>query len=51
MRRPAHIRPIFGEYYCDPKTTERLGGLLADVRDTEDGAARRYWIELSGPST
>ncbi len=33
------------------KTTERLGGLLADVRDTEDGAARRYWIELSGSST
>ena len=33
------------------KTTERLGGLLEDVRDTEDGAARRYWIELSGPST
>jgi len=33
------------------KTTERLGGLLEDVRDTEDGAARRYWIEFSGPST
>jgi len=30
------------------KTTERLGGVLEDLRDTADGAARRYWI---APST
>jgi len=33
------------------KTTERLGGLIEDVRNTDDAAARRYWVELSGPST
>jgi len=26
MSRPAHIRPIFGEYYCDPQTTEPRPG-------------------------
>jgi len=22
MSRPAHIRPIFGEYYCDPSLVD-----------------------------
>ena len=29
------------------KTIERCGGLLEDVRDTDLGLARRYWIELN----
>jgi len=33
------------------KTTDRLGGVLEDLRDTADGAARRYWIELGATST
>ncbi|RQX06670.1 GNAT family N-acetyltransferase [Micromonospora arida] len=28
------------------KTIERLGGVLEDIRDTELGPARRYWITL-----
>ncbi|WP_327031449.1 GNAT family N-acetyltransferase [Micromonospora ureilytica] len=28
------------------KTIERLGGVLEDIRDTELGLARRYWITL-----
>jgi predicted acetyltransferase len=28
------------------KTIERLGGVLEDVRDTEHGPARRYWIKI-----
>lgn len=30
------------------RTIERNGGELADVRDTEIGRLRRYWIELPG---
>lgn len=33
------------------KTIERNGGVLAEIRDTEHGPARRYWIELGEPST
>lgn len=29
------------------RTIERHGGVLEDVRQTEQGLARRYWIELS----
>ena len=28
------------------KTIERHGGVLEDVRDTEHGTVRRYWIEI-----
>jgi predicted acetyltransferase len=28
------------------KTIERCGGVFEDIRDTEFGPARRYWIEL-----
>jgi predicted acetyltransferase len=28
------------------RTIERQGGVLEDVRDTELGRARRYWITL-----
>ena len=28
------------------KTIERRGGVLEDIRDTNFGPARRYWIEL-----
>lgn len=28
------------------KTTERYGGVLADVRNTQHGATRRYWIAI-----
>jgi predicted acetyltransferase len=28
------------------KTIERHGGVLEDVRDTELGAVRRYWIKI-----
>jgi predicted acetyltransferase len=28
------------------KTIERHGGVLEDVRDTELGTARRYWIKI-----
>ncbi|WP_433269829.1 GNAT family N-acetyltransferase [Micromonospora vinacea] len=28
------------------RTIERLGGVLEDIRDTELGPARRYWITL-----
>ncbi|WP_231925194.1 GNAT family N-acetyltransferase [Micromonospora purpureochromogenes] len=28
------------------KTIEHHGGVLEDVRDTEPGTARRYWIKL-----
>lgn len=30
------------------KTIERCGGVLEDVRDTEHGRARHYWIETGG---
>ncbi|MEU4221137.1 GNAT family N-acetyltransferase [Actinoplanes sp. NPDC026623] len=30
------------------RTIERNGGELADIRDTEIGRLRRYWIELPG---
>jgi predicted acetyltransferase len=30
------------------RTIERRGGVLEDVRDTELGRTRRYWIELDG---
>lgn len=30
------------------RTIERAGGVLDDVRDTELGRTRRYWITLSG---
>jgi predicted acetyltransferase len=32
------------------KTIERNGGVLEDVRDTEHGPARRYWIKIGEPS-
>ena len=28
------------------KTIERHGGVREDVRDTEHGTVRRYWIEI-----
>ncbi|MDT7727514.1 MAG: hypothetical protein QOI21_4090 [Actinomycetota bacterium] len=28
------------------KTIERHGGVLDDVRDTEHGITRRYWIKI-----
>jgi predicted acetyltransferase len=28
------------------RTIERQGGVLEDIRDTEDGPVRRYWITL-----
>jgi len=27
-------------------TIERNGGVLEDVRETEDGPKRRYWVSL-----
>ncbi|MEV4658580.1 GNAT family N-acetyltransferase [Micromonospora sp. NPDC049301] len=33
------------------KTIERNGGVLEDIRDTEAGAVRRYWITLSPAGT
>jgi predicted acetyltransferase len=33
------------------KTIERHGGILEDVRNTEHGKVRRYWIKLGEPST
>ncbi|MFE9694563.1 GNAT family N-acetyltransferase [Micromonospora sp. NPDC005806] len=33
------------------KTIERHGGVLEDVRDTELGTVRRYWIKLQGHAT
>jgi predicted acetyltransferase len=30
------------------RVIERHGGLLEDVRDTELGRARRYWVTLDG---
>ncbi|RLP82673.1 MULTISPECIES: GNAT family N-acetyltransferase [unclassified Micromonospora] len=33
------------------KTIERHGGALEDIRDTELGAVRRYWIALSTAGT
>lgn len=32
------------------KTIERVGGILEEVRNTEHGPARRYWIELAQSS-
>jgi predicted acetyltransferase len=32
------------------KTIERHGGVLEDVRDTEHGPVRRYWIKTGEPS-
>jgi predicted acetyltransferase len=32
------------------KTIERRGGVLEDVRVTEHGPVRRYWIKTSEPS-
>ena len=32
------------------RTIERNGGVLEDIRDTEHGPARRYWIELGDVS-
>jgi predicted acetyltransferase len=32
------------------KTIERQGGILEDVRDTEHGPARHYWIKIGVPS-
>ncbi len=32
------------------RTIERNGGILEDVRDTELGRTRRYWIPLAGTS-
>jgi predicted acetyltransferase len=32
------------------KTIERVGGILDEVRNTEHGPARRYWIELAQSS-
>ncbi len=31
------------------RTIERHGGVLQDVRDTDDGRLRRYWIDSSRP--
>ncbi|CCH32030.1 GNAT family N-acetyltransferase [Actinosynnema sp. NPDC047251] len=31
------------------KTIERLGGVFEEVRDTQYGPVRRYWIELARP--
>ncbi len=33
------------------KTIERNGGILEDIRATEHGPARRYWIKIGTPST
>jgi predicted acetyltransferase len=33
------------------RTIERNGGVLEDVRDTELGRTRRYWITLSGAAS
>ncbi|MEU7904663.1 GNAT family N-acetyltransferase [Actinoplanes sp. NPDC049118] len=30
------------------RTIERNGGVLEDIRDTEIGRLRRYWVDLSG---
>jgi predicted acetyltransferase len=32
------------------KTIERCGGVFEEVRDTEDGPVRRYWITVGEPS-
>lgn len=32
------------------RTIERLGGVLDEVRDTEHGVVRRYWITLGEPA-
>jgi predicted acetyltransferase len=32
------------------KTIERHGGVLEDIRDTEHGPMRRYWIKTGEPS-
>jgi predicted acetyltransferase len=38
------------ENLASARTIERNGGVLEDIRETEFGATRRYWIDLQHPA-